>query len=309
MIRLNYDFAGWATDPDATNPDYLPGDTVITNMSTTNDLYAIWQPTTKTTIEDAFAAAGKTKVDGEHYAMQDMTVSICIAADNGTGASLVDTRDGSIYTVMKMRRTSEGSDGLCWMVDNLRLGDVDQDYVLTSDDSDIANEFTLPARSTYELSTSTAQMYVDDTIDEAIGKYYGNRYNRYAVTAGTNDLNGNSSICPKGWTMPQAYNNNKGYAMTMLYYRGNGNSYGAVTNDILRQLRDPVAFSYTGAFDGSAFNDRTVGYYWTQQYNGGYYIYRPAIDRTLYGSSFEYTDSSAVETGFAALRCVIKTTL
>lgn len=317
---VNHDFVGWASDPDATEAEYQPGDTVVTSMGSTNDLYAIWAPTAKTTIDEAFAAAGKTKVDGEHYAMQDMTVGICIDAELNTAADLIDTRDGSIYKVMKLPRSREGSDGICWMVDNLRLGDTDTDYLLTPSDSDVAADFTLPASITTTQSNSTPQIYVDDTVDD-LGKYFGNRYNRYAVSGGTNQLDGNSSICPKGWTLPDSYGSSsyKRYDAVLNYYRpyiyydsyehSSSLSYGDTTNEQLKMLQDPLTFSYTGTYDGNNFEDRSVGYYWTKRgtnyYNYSLYkIYPTKRPGTIQDGLYD----SDVETAFGALRCIIKTT-
>ncbi len=52
---------------------------------------------------------------------------------------LNDARDGKDYRVRKM------PDGNCWMIDNLKLGTPGTELVLTSTDSDVVADFTLPA--------------------------------------------------------------------------------------------------------------------------------------------------------------------
>ena len=76
----------------------------------------------QTTFESAFAMAGKSTytnkagVDTGHYAMQDMTSSICNSVvDYGTETQLIDTRDEKLYWVLK------AADGKCWMTQNLDL--------------------------------------------------------------------------------------------------------------------------------------------------------------------------------------------
>ena len=90
--------------------------------------------TRPTTIDQAFALAGKSKVDitdpttGEtksYYKMQDMTTSICDAVnvfDSASETELVDIRDNKIYWVAKLH-TDKNNDniGQCWMTENLDL--------------------------------------------------------------------------------------------------------------------------------------------------------------------------------------------
>ena len=208
-------FLGWATTSDATEPEYQPGDTLITNTDTDNNLYAVWG-TVETSFADAFEAAGKTKVDGEHYAMQDMTGSICAAVSVNASADLVDTRDGKIYKVAKFKRYAEGSSATCWMIEGLRLGDGVTDYELTPEDSNVVADFTLSAVSDPIESTDTVQYYVSNGNTDAAGMQVGNRYNYYTVTAGTGNAK-NTSICPKGWQVPGSRNYNDDYGYYSFY--------------------------------------------------------------------------------------------
>ncbi|MCR5832975.1 MAG: DUF285 domain-containing protein [Candidatus Saccharibacteria bacterium] len=193
-------FLGWATDPNASEPEYQPGDTLITNTSTANNFYAIWG-SVEHSFEEAFEAAGKEKVDGEHYAMQDMTGSICAAVSVNASIDLMDTRDGKIYKVAKFKRYSEGSSATCWMIEGLRLGDGATELTLTPNDTNTTTDFVLPAISDPIESTTTAQYYVDNETTDSSQRLVGNSYNYYAASVGTNSPK-HSSICPKGWQMP-----------------------------------------------------------------------------------------------------------
>lgn len=311
MPPLGYtEFLGWATTPDATTPEYQPGDTIITNMNSANNFYAVWGSPVEVSLEDAFAAAGKTKVDGEHYAMQDMDIDICSAASVNSGIDLIDTRDGNIYKVAKYKRESVGSSATCWMVDSLRLGSTETSYTLTPDDSDVKNEFTLPAKSTWGQSTNTAEFYADDSQDEN-GIYYGNRYNTYAMSAGTN--NRNSSICPKGWRIPTLIGARSYYELLVTYSGNFNSSSGINTKDIVATFD----FSFTGASDGSNFNDHTVGYYWGVWQDGNLGLLTTSYDAsaTQSGSSASRNPGYSVGTSntnyysdtFAAIRCIMRT--
>lgn len=95
-----------------------------------------------TTLESAFAAAGKQKVavsdpvtgqTGDFYRMQDMENAICNAAtytDDNNSIQLVDARDSKLYWVTKLQ------DGHCWMTQNLDL-DLTSGVALTSELTDL----------------------------------------------------------------------------------------------------------------------------------------------------------------------------
>ena len=112
--------------------------------------YAMLHPSTTavlptTTLESAFASAGKSKktgvVDpvtgqtGSFYRMQDMNSSICdaVTPNDNPGydeLQLVDDRDDKIYWVAKLK------DGHCWMTQNLDL-DLTSGVALTSELTDL----------------------------------------------------------------------------------------------------------------------------------------------------------------------------
>lgn len=82
----------------------------------TINFYAVSQPVPMT-LENAYAAAGKTRYNG-YYKLQDMNSDICDATeilDDGSQMQAIDTRDNKIYWITKLQ------DGHCWMTQNLDL--------------------------------------------------------------------------------------------------------------------------------------------------------------------------------------------
>lgn len=252
-----------------------------------------------TSFAQAFAAAGKTKVtvgSGQYYKMQDMDSGICSAVTIGNTTTqtepLVDTRNNKIYNVAKLKSNPEGTEGNCWMVENLRLGSAAQTTPLTPADSNVASNFTLPVMSITQPWTSTyttPMLYPSDDQNTdptkgALG-YYGYYYNFYAATAGTltNTLaNTTSDLCPKGWSLPPNYYDyapsgsaavSSGYkkSFSALLY-----AYGVITNvadsstynlnGFATISAPPLQFVLNGRHDSSNSNviNRGInGYYWT----------------------------------------------
>ena len=129
--------------------------------------YVMLHPSTTTvmptnTLEQAFAAAGKSKKSGildpttgqtgSYYRMQDMENAICNAAtltDSDNSIQLVDDRDNKLYWVTKL------TDGHCWMTQNLDL-DLSPSRVLTSEDTDLNDNSLLGAYYTgYSYNASS----------------------------------------------------------------------------------------------------------------------------------------------------------
>ncbi len=99
--RNGYGFAGWNTKPDGSGTNYGPNHTLQFTAGQYNigglRLYAIW-----------IASAGN---------MQNW--SGCSGMNIGDVTALKDTRDSDVYAVAKL------ADGKCWMIENLRLADKD----------------------------------------------------------------------------------------------------------------------------------------------------------------------------------------
>ena len=138
------------------------------------------------------------------YYLQDVDLWEDMVAVGETVESL-DLRTGFIYEVTKL--TNNGVNYL-WMKNNLKLP---AGTVLTSGDSDVSSNFTLP---TEEWTSSSQNYYCKAIMATAGGEYYYNWYaakaNPYVCTnptantnaSSTNDNKSLGSICPKGWTLP-----------------------------------------------------------------------------------------------------------
>ena len=144
------------------------------------------------------------KETGDHL-IPPMQTFDCNTLNNGQTIRLRDIRDNNTYRVSKLE------DGLCYMLDNLRL----VNKTLTPEDSNVS--------STFILKDSNASDFIVDEnhpggIDRNAVYYYDNvaYYSPYALYAGLNDalLNGTassaedglypieSSVCPAGWRLP-----------------------------------------------------------------------------------------------------------
>ena len=125
--------------------------------------------------------------------MQDVTAEICAASAEGETATLIDTRDGSDYTVAKIN-------GNCWMTQNLRLAGGTQ---LNSTTSNVSSNYTLPADST----DSGTFRDNDGSVHYSGNTDYGSYYDFCAASAGTrcnydSSDDSENDICPKGWKLP-----------------------------------------------------------------------------------------------------------
>ncbi len=85
--------------------------------------------------------------------MQDMTASICDAAEVGDTKQLIDNRDGKSYWAAKL------ADGHCWMTQNLAL-DLSTSTTLTPDDTNISANWT-PGYNTEKDTTTNSSNNTD----------------------------------------------------------------------------------------------------------------------------------------------------
>ncbi len=211
----------------------------------------------------AFDFYGKeTYASTGYYKMQDMEADICSAVAYSQSTTLVDSRDNKTYTVTK------AGDGHCWMASNLALGG-NSAINLTSTDTTIANNFTLPARnsntSTWQAtgtSNPSAEIYADlDGNNIAVRT----AYNLTAATAGTftGTDSAAGSICPKGWRLPT-------YAefQAAESYKSDINPYGYIKVANAVYQHDDSAYSALRSSDGGAYtfggaatdSDPAIGY-------------------------------------------------
>ena len=202
FTRNGYAFTGWNTATDGSGTSYADGaDYTVTpatgNISVT--LYAQWEalPT-----------------------IQEFTLAQCQSLASDANYTVVDSRDGSDYTVRYIN-------GACWMTSNLRLSG---GRTLTSADSNVTRNWSFPSTS---LTTGNSYTAAYSTISSNTS--YGGYYNYCAASAGSvcaqTEMDATQSICPAGWTLPTGGSNSQqsgitGYAsafspvLSGSYYKG-----------------------------------------------------------------------------------------
>ena len=210
--------------------------------------------------------------------MQDMTPEICAKAQTHQTATLRDIRDGNTYTVAKLK------DGKCWMTQNLRI----INKTLTSTDSDVTTNYTIPASSINGFSSNnTSNAYVDSD---------GGLYTWYTATAGTGTQsmstqgqNTTVSICPKGWRLPTS---------------GNGGEFEALNNrySSISDLMANADFTLSGRVHSSSRGYQgSSGYYWSSTVNSSSNAYHLLLNTSyVYPANF-----SSKNYGFS-VRCIAR---
>ena len=176
-------FTGWNTQADGGGTSYDDQATYTASTDPSESdlnvtLYAQWGPNVQ-------------------Y-MQSFTNTQCQSLASDANYTVVDSRDGSDYTVRYINNA-------CWMTQNLRLSSTTESggsRVLTSADSNVTRNWTFP----------TGSLTSGDSYDEARSTIssntsYGGYYNFCAASAGTvcNDTtkqDARQDICPKGWRLP-----------------------------------------------------------------------------------------------------------
>ena len=202
--------------------------------------------------------------------MQDVTAEICAASAEGETATLIDTRDGSDYTVAKIN-------GNCWMTQNLRLSG---GRTLTSTDSNVASSWSF-------LSTPLAgssYSYTDPQVTISSNTSYGGYYNFCAASAGTNcqtssTVNTTYDICPKGWRLPTL------------------NEMSGITG--YASAFSPVLSGYYN--DGTLNDTGSNGYWWSATANTSFRQYR-----LNYNGSSLRTSNDIKRNGYS-VRCIRST--
>ena len=185
--------------------------------------------------------------DGSHYGDPNYTPT----------KTLTDTRDNNTYTVSKL------ADGKCWMTQNLRI----IDKTITSDDSDVEDDYIIPASSLNGFSSyDISNAYIDNN--------NGGFYNWYTATAGTGTQslstrgqNTTVSICPKGWRLPTGGDNGEFQA-----FYDNYNSSSALRSN-------PVNLTFSGFIRSSLHGVQGLrGLYWSSTVDSSYYAYSLLLD-------------------------------
>ena len=256
--RSGYGFIGWSTDQNAANHIssatlYGPNQTITIDqalLDTANSnrevtMYATWLP----------SAGNLQNWNG------------CSSMSIGGVTALTDTRDNNTYAVAKL------ADEKCWMIENLRLGG-DSPMTLTTNDTQSAgilpaatygdNWLTYPTDTRQMSNINTAQPESIVTNVNQKNYAFGNHYSWFAASSVTERAESildydNTSICPKGWRLPNS-----------------GEFRGLISNNTLEDFPNNfvrsgfVSDEQHGVFDnrerGSVAQINTghaTGFYWT----------------------------------------------
>ena len=290
-LESNYEFDSWSVSGSGTTIGSTSAQNTTITVGTTDFSLAVSARTMQVTFDDAYAAAGKTKLNG-YYKMQDMNDGICSTVTGNQTGTLIDTRDGSTYTVAKLvDNASNPTYSKCWMTQNLRL-DFSSSILagktvatLQSATNNPASGFWAAAKGAaasnqgFNSSDIDTVKYSkvnigDNTKDSTNHAYndYGIYYNWYTATAGhgtqiktSSDGSMPGDICPSGWRLPTI-----GYSTTAGSWINTGDfedlnvaiNYGS-DSDPSNLVASPVSFLYSGAIINSNAVDRgAIGLYW-----------------------------------------------
>lgn len=240
----------------------------------------------------------------------------------GDTMELVDTRDGSVYTVTRL------ADDKCWMTDNLRLDfsklreditvlntnnptpgfmevanirpDSYRAWCTSSSDAGCVDKFYY---NTNNIGNATTDSY-NHTYDD-----YGAYYNWYTATAGNGTYNSanatdvNGDICPSGWHLPSGNTNGEFYNLN---YKINNNNNTTNSTAVNRLISTPNNFVFSGYFSGSGINYRNnYGYYATSTAYSNDYIYTLTFTSgSLYPGTNVNSLGYTYKTNGYAVRCV-----
>ena len=199
--------------------------------------------------------------------MQDFTQEDCRSFASSSNYTVVDSRDGSDYTVRYIN-------GACWMTQNLRLAGGTK---LTTSDSNVTRNYTLP---TTQLG-GNGYSYTAPQTTISSNTSYGGYYNYCAASAGTvcnNTMTQDATqdICPKGWRLPTS-----------------GEQSG------IRRYASALSPVYSGGYTGGSLDETgSRGYWWsaTAYNSANQYFLR-------YTSGSLYTGGSGKDFGYS-VRCI-----
>ena len=199
-VRDGYTFKGWCSvstsDDTCSGTIYNPDGGGTTLSLTVNQqsasnaftLYAMWSRSV--TLEDSYANAGKTKLNG-YYKIQDMADTNANICENTTAIpselQVIDIRDNKVYWIAKLE------DNHCWMTQNLDL------------EIGGANTATLTSENTDLNTSSSGPYYTDYSTSGGIITWQPTLANTNATVTGTpaqitNYASGGPSNSVTGWT-------------------------------------------------------------------------------------------------------------
>ena len=315
-----YQFAGWCTTNTAgyyacDGTSYSAGDSLPASAATasgTLNLYAYWSEVP--TMQQFAAGTSSTT---------------CSTMSTGDTLTLVDSRDGTSYTIGKL------ADDNCWLLDNLAL-DLTNSTVLSAMDSTNTNasDTTLgylkngggttsdkyaTARvanwtSSYSYSAPLVNMGYKNTVptdatSTAGGYKIGGYYNYCAASAGsycygngtsqgTSSGNATESICPKGWRLPTGSTSGEYSALANAIYGSTGSTSDAMA---YANYRAALHLPLSGYFKtGSPYDQGSYGSFWSSTRFSSYYM--EILD--LYTSSIHPANGYDRYYGYS-VRCVL----
>lgn len=274
MLLSHYDFVGWSVDSG--------------KLGSATD-----NPTTFTPDKNATLTITTEERLNLLY-LQDMDYNSC----STTGTIAYDKRDGQEYLVKKL------ADGECWMLDSLRLGAVELEEPISSENTNISvnNNFVLPASSNIGSYTEPKIMTgYSETIVATSGAGSGKRgvYYNYCAASGGTLCSDNSleeieeDICPAGWRLPD------GNKTTGEFFNLYG-AYGSNASKVLTELSTTLS-GYFNAASKTFYNVGKDGYYWSStHYNANKSF---MLDAT--SSKFNYGGGGLRNNGLS-IRCIMK---
>ena len=286
---------------------------------------------TPLSINDAFAAAGKTKLNG-YYKMQDMNSTICSNVEltgESSQTKLIDSRDNKIYWVAKL------ADDNCWMTQNLDHDIVTTPNFYTYANTDIGHGSTPNTSATWTADkttyapgtrnwTSTNGNIIQQSYDpgnlcwDGVLNFDGNEgsivpcgnqhyhlgnYYSWSAAVAMNDtgsytndnIDVNQSICPAGWMLPKAGS-----------YEGSGSfAYLASKMNNEGPEQAPTYFSFGSSVEDNNSYLKTIGessQYWSSVVKSSTHAYRMIITTD---DGFSFSDSRYRDRGFP-LRCLAR---
>ena len=140
--------------------------------------------------------------------------------------------------------------------------------------------------------------------DAKINPLYGNLYTWHTATAGTGTYSmeegdATSSICPRGWRLPQN-DGTSSYNNLLFTSYGLQNNSGSST----KMRSNPLDFSFAGGYyydDGRVYNTGGLGHYWSSSVRSSYGAWYLNFD-----SSYVSPQRWDLKAGGLSVRCVAR---
>ena len=156
-------------------------------------------------------------------------------------------------------------------------------------------------------NNNTSQRAANTTKTNVNTYSYGNYYTWAAVIADTtyytSEDHNTTSICPKGWSIPQGNNTNAGFAKLDIDMGGTGADQ-SISEASNRWRKYPTNFLYSGIFNSSsAYYRGSVGSYWSSTARNVYHSYSYSL--TLDSSYMSPGTNSDTKYHGSAARCVV----